>query len=212
MPDPYSAATTAVALGAGLGLGAGLAPGPLTALVLAQALRYGTGEGLKVAIAPLLTDVPIVTVTVLLLANLASGTRALAALGAVGGGYLIVLAADMLRAGPPSPDDATDAAHSLRRGAVANALNPHPWVFWGTVGGPYLLRSSAEGLLAPAGFVLGFYGLLVGSKAGIALAAGRYRHALRGRGHVLVMRALAVLLLAFGVMLLLDAARVLRVT
>ena len=42
------------------GLAAGLMPGPLLALVIQQTLRHGPGEGIKVAAAPLLTDLPIV--------------------------------------------------------------------------------------------------------------------------------------------------------
>jgi threonine/homoserine/homoserine lactone efflux protein len=49
----------AVATGLVLGLSCGLAPGPLMALVLAQSLRHGAREGCKIALAPLLTDMPI---------------------------------------------------------------------------------------------------------------------------------------------------------
>ena len=46
--------------GAVFGLAAGLMPGPLLALVIQQTLRHGPTEGIKVAAAPLLTDLPIV--------------------------------------------------------------------------------------------------------------------------------------------------------
>lgn len=210
MADPLAAAAAATALGAGLGLSAGLAPGPLTALVLAQALRHGTHEGLKVAAAPLVTDLPIVTLTLLALAWLADATRVLASLAIAGGLYLCVLARETWRAGPPVAAAGDVQPASLRKGAIANALNPHPWIFWGTVGGPTILRAAAESLLAAAGFVLGFYALLVGSKAAMAVAAGRYRHAIAGRTYRWVMRTLGVLLLAFAALLVADAVRLLR--
>ena len=57
---------TAFASGAFLGLSCGLAPGPLLALLLAQTLRHGPGEGCKVALAPLFTDAPIIVATLVL--------------------------------------------------------------------------------------------------------------------------------------------------
>jgi len=43
-----------------LGLTAGVAPGPLLTLVVSQTLRYGVREGIKIAIAPIFTDLPII--------------------------------------------------------------------------------------------------------------------------------------------------------
>ena len=43
-----------------LGLSGGLSPGPLTALVISQTLRFGAREGMLVALAPILTDGPLV--------------------------------------------------------------------------------------------------------------------------------------------------------
>ena len=47
-------------LGLSLGLSAGLAPGPLLALVIQRSLQNGLASGLRVALAPLITDLPIV--------------------------------------------------------------------------------------------------------------------------------------------------------
>ena len=46
--------------GAILGLSAGFAPGPLLTLVVSETLRYNVKEGIKVALAPIVTDLPIV--------------------------------------------------------------------------------------------------------------------------------------------------------
>ena len=43
-----------------LGLSGGLSPGPLTALVISQTLRFGARGGMLVALAPILTDAPLV--------------------------------------------------------------------------------------------------------------------------------------------------------
>jgi threonine/homoserine/homoserine lactone efflux protein len=50
-----------------LGLGVGLAPGPLLALVISASLRGGTSHGLRVAFSPLITDLPIIVVSLFIL-------------------------------------------------------------------------------------------------------------------------------------------------
>jgi len=53
-------------LGLSLGLGAGLAPGPLLALVIRSTLQDGAAAGVRVAFSPLVTDVPIIAIALLL--------------------------------------------------------------------------------------------------------------------------------------------------
>ena len=57
---------TELLAGLAIGFGAGIAPGPLSALVVTTSLERGFGPGARVAIAPLLTDTPIVLFAVLL--------------------------------------------------------------------------------------------------------------------------------------------------
>lgn len=52
-----------------LGLYAGFSPGPLLILVISQTLKHGYKEGVKVAFAPIITDVPIILITVLFFIN-----------------------------------------------------------------------------------------------------------------------------------------------
>ena len=68
--------------GLSLGLGAGLAPGPLLALVVTSTLERGFGAGVRVAIAPLLTDAPIIGLTVAVVSSVSdSWLRGLAIAG-----------------------------------------------------------------------------------------------------------------------------------
>ena len=46
-----------------LGLSSGISPGPLLTLVIAETLRYGLGAGIRVAITPFITDLPIILLT-----------------------------------------------------------------------------------------------------------------------------------------------------
>ena len=53
---------------------------------------------------------------------------------------------------------------SFRKGATVNFLNPSPYLFWITIGGPIIINAYAESVLSPILFLIGFYALLVGSK------------------------------------------------
>ena len=193
----------ALLLGLSLGLGAGLAPGPLLALVIRLALQDGVAAGVRVAFSPLVTDVPVIVVAVVLASSLPEA--ALGVLAVAGGGFVIWLGVDALRASPAPAGAALGAAgprRDLLRGTLTNALSPHPWMFWITVGAPILAGQGAGG---SALFLGAFYLVLIGSKVAVAgvVGAGRSR-LVGGRGHVVLLRASAVLLIAAGVVLALE--------
>jgi len=55
------------------GLGAGVAPGPLQAIVITSTLQRGFGAGWRVAMGPLLTDTPIIALSIAVLSTLPGG-------------------------------------------------------------------------------------------------------------------------------------------
>ena len=57
--------------GSVFGLAGGFSPGPTTTVVVSQTLRFGVLDGIKVAIAPALTDAPIIVIAVILVGQLA---------------------------------------------------------------------------------------------------------------------------------------------
>src|SRR5690349_18667169 len=160
------AAMDSFLLGLSLGLGAGLAPGPLLALVIRTALQDGAAAGVRVAFSPLVTDVPIILVAVLLAASLPE--EVLGVLGIAGGAFVVWLGIEALRDEPAPTEAAAGAAvpqRDIARGALTNVLSPHPWVFWLTVGAPIL----ASGTAADAAlFLFAFYLLLIGAKVVLA--------------------------------------------
>jgi threonine/homoserine/homoserine lactone efflux protein len=195
-------------LGLSLGLGAGLAPGPLLALVIRSTLQDGVAAGARVALSPLITDVPIIAVAVLLAASLPEAT--LGALGIAGGAFVIWLGIEALREEPAPAEAAAGAAapqRDLLRGALTNALSPHPWVFWLTVGAPILAQGGAGDAVL---FLVAFYLLLIGVKVVIAVTLGAGRERLvEGRGYAILLRASALLLLATGILLAAEGVQAL---
>jgi threonine/homoserine/homoserine lactone efflux protein len=194
----------ALLLGLTLGLGAGVAPGPLLAVVIRASLEGGFAAGARVAVGPLLTDLPIIAIAVVL-ADALPG-EALATLGVAGGVFLLWLGADALRDVPAPVEEAAGAiapaGGSLRRGAAVNLLNPHPWVFWITVGVPILGRGDAADAVL---FLVPFYTMLIGAKLVVAAALGAGRdRLLRGSGYRWALRAAGALMLAAGVLLIVE--------
>lgn len=194
-----------LALGVALGLSAGLAPGPLLALVLSQTVRHGLGHGLRVAAAPLLTDLPIVVGATLLVGTVAGNDPLLGLISVAGALVVATIARDTWRATVPEPGEATVAdPDSWRRGVLVNLLSPHPYLFWLTVGAPTLVAASRDGIAPPLAFVVGFYVCLVGSKALVAWAISRTGLRPGSRTYRLVMRSLGLVLAAFAVVLLVE--------
>ena len=202
---------TALASGAFLGLSCGLAPGPMLAQVLAQTLRHGSREGCKIALTPLVTDAPIIVVALLLATKLAELRPLLGVISIAGGAFVLFLAWESFRPVRLDAEAPPEPPRSWFKGIVTNLLNPHPWVFWLTVGAAILARAIAQSWLAALAFLFGFYILLVGSKVGVAFMAGRSRDLLAGRPYRVVMRVLAGLLALFAILLFREGLKLLAV-
>lgn len=186
-----------------LGLAAGLAPGPLLALVMAESLRGGAASGIRVALAPLVTDTPIVALSWGLAGSLDPSSPWLAALALTGSLVVAHLALGQWRATLPQPDTGS-AGRSLGRGVAVNLLSPHPWLFWITIGGPLLTAESRESVAPALAFLLAFYALLVGTKVGLALLTAHWGRRLTEGGYRLVCRLLGAALALFAFQLAWD--------
>jgi threonine/homoserine/homoserine lactone efflux protein len=196
---------TYLGLGLSMGLSAGISPGPLLALVVTASLRSGLAGGLRVALAPLITDVPIITLAVLVAGSLPP--EALRWVGTIGGLVVIWLGIETLRAArsaelPENTQRGADPRRELWRGVVANALNPHPYLFWVTVGGPALVSSWRISPVYSLTFLLSFYALLLGSKIAVAWLVSRRAGALSQDWYGRVLVGCGLLLLGMGAWLI----------
>jgi threonine/homoserine/homoserine lactone efflux protein len=185
--------------GLSLGLAAGLSPGPMLGLVISQTLRHGMREGVRVAFAPLLSDLPIVLLCLFALMKVSGLGAALSWIAIIGGLFVGYLGYESLSASRLELGSDRTAPRSIAKAVAVNMLNPHVYVFWATVGAPMLLKGMKRADGSAVAFVAGFYACLVGSKVLIAILAGRSRKALMGRGYQFVMRVLGVLLFALAV-------------
>ena len=193
----------AVLFAVSLGLFAGLSPGPLMTVVLTASLERGFRAGMLTSIAPLLTDAPVPAVT--LRCQRQGAPWVLSAVTVVGGlfvGYIGVQTILRARRPPPGPASAVGGSRDVWRGAVVNLLSPHPWLFWFTVGTPFMIESWAEAPWEAIAFLAIFLGLLVGCKTAIAWAAANGRRFLDAGWYRIVMTACGVLLIGFGLSLI----------
>jgi len=83
--------------------------------------------------------------------------------------YLIYLGVENLRVKIDEFDVEPAKKDALKRGVIANFLNPHSYLFWLSIGGPIIFKSLDIHISATILFILVFYSLLIGSKIRIVL-------------------------------------------
>jgi threonine/homoserine/homoserine lactone efflux protein len=196
-------------LGLSLGFSAGLSPGPLLTLVITRSLARGFWAGLRVALSPLITDAPIILLTLLLFNALPPLFEQVVTV--VGGLYVIYLGVDTMRSArhaslAKQAANSSAAGMDLWQGALVNILSPHPWLFWITIGAPTLTRAWQSGPGYALAFLLGFYALLLGGKITVAMAVAGGRRFLTDAWYRALLVGAGALLCLFGVLLLWQIA------
>jgi threonine/homoserine/homoserine lactone efflux protein len=181
-----------------LGLSAGFSPGPLTTLVISQSLQHGMKEGVKTALAPFVTDLPIILVSLLAMTQFQKSQGLLGFISLAGGLFLVYLAYMSFRTKGVDMDVKPSNPRSLTKGTLVNFLSPAPYVFWLTVGAPYATQAREESVMAAAAFFIGFYVCLIGGKITVAVAAAKSKQLMNGPVYTYVQRTLGVLLIVFA--------------
>jgi threonine/homoserine/homoserine lactone efflux protein len=192
-----------------LGLAAGFAPGPLLVLVISETLRHSIKAGVKVSIAPLITDIPIIAISLLVLNRLANFKAILGCISIFGGFFILYLGYESLKTKGVELDLSARGSNSFRKGVITNALNPHPYVFYMTVGAPIIFKGINQNILSALLFVGTFIFFLVGSKLLLAMVAEKSRSFLKGAVYIWVVRILGILLLFFSIVLFRDGLKLL---
>lgn len=193
------------------GLTLGMSPGPLLTLVISETLKHDKKEGIKIAVAPILTDLPIVLITLLILSKLTNFDPILGSISILGAIFIGYLAYENISIKKIELDVSEAKPQSLKKGVIANFLNPHPYVFWFIIGAPTVLRAWGVSLFSAILFILGFYIFLVGSKISIAVIVEKSRSFLKSNVYVYTIRLLGIVLLIFSLMFLIDGLKFFKV-
>jgi threonine/homoserine/homoserine lactone efflux protein len=195
---------TSLSAGIILGLSAGFSPGPLLTLVISQSLKHGFKEGVKVAVAPLITDLSIILISIFVLARLANFRTILGIFSLIGGLFVLYLAFESFQTRRFRINIQEAEPQSLRKAIVVNALSPHPYLFWFSIGAPMIVKAWEEEPITAVVFITGFYTCLVGSKVFTAALVSKSRQFFMGKKYMYLMRVIGVLLLIFALILFRD--------
>lgn len=151
--------------GFALGFPNAAVPGPFQAYLLSQTLKNGWKRSLPIALAPLLSDGPIIVLVLLILSRMPK--QALASIQIAGGLFIFYLAYGAYRSfrtvgtGQAEPLTKQAGKHGVIKGALLNMLNPAPYLFWSMVGGPLLIKGWQVAPGNSIAFLAGFYGTLI---------------------------------------------------
>jgi threonine/homoserine/homoserine lactone efflux protein len=189
--------------GISLGAAAGVSPGPFTMVVISESLAHGSKAGYRAALAPFITDTPIIIASVFILSRVAQFDMVLACISLVGSVILFSLAYKSFTLKESSLRLEKEEPKSLRKAILVNFTNPNPYLFWLTICGPLLVKSYNEsGFLAPIAFLVSFYALLIGIKMTFAFIAGKTHQALNPKKLVRLNQILAIVLVVYACLFL----------
>ena len=146
--------------GIGFGFAAASQPGPFQTYLISQALTRGWQRTLPAALAPLISDWPIVLLSVLVLSQVPDWLQRV--LYFAGGIFILYLAYNAFQSwknfNPQAAEfNSEGTQRSVVKAAMVNILSPGPYIFWTLVTGPILLKGWQETPLHAFGFVAGFY-------------------------------------------------------
>jgi threonine/homoserine/homoserine lactone efflux protein len=198
-------------IGIVLGLSAGFAPGPLLTLVISETLQHDIRSGVKVALSPIFTDLPIIILTLAVFSKLSDFHNILGIISLIGGCVILFMGYESMKPESSESDFSKTKQSSLVKGILANALNPHPYLFWFSVGGPIMSRAINLNVKALFVFIGSFYVLLVGSKMLLAVLVGRSKSFLSGTSYTYIMRLLGLALCFLALLLFRDGLKLLGI-
>lgn len=160
--------------GIGYGFAAAVQPGPFQTYLISQTLTRGWKRTLPAALAPLVSDGPIIALCLLVLSQVPLWLQR--SLYVAGGLFILYLAYGAYRSWKnfdsniPLPE--TETQQSVLKAALMNALSPGAYIYWSLVTGPILLKGWREMPVNGIGFLAGFYVILVASLLAIILVFG----------------------------------------
>ena len=127
--------------GIGYGFAAAVQPGPFQTYLISQTLTKGWKRTLSAALAPLISDGPIIALCLLVLSQIPAWLQRF--LYIAGGLFILSLSYGAYRAWKNFDSDISSTQSGTHQGvlkaALVNMLNPNPYIYWTLVTGPILL-------------------------------------------------------------------------
>ena len=163
--------------GIGYGFAAAVQPGPFQTYLISQTLTKGWKRTLSAALAPLISDGPIIALCLLVLSQIPAWLQRF--LYIAGGLFILYLAYGAYRAWKNFDSDISSTESGTHQGvlkaALVNMLNPNPYIYWTLVTGPILLMGWREMPANGVGFLTGFYLSILLSLSAIIIVFGTAR-------------------------------------
>ena len=160
--------------GVGYGLIAASQPGPFQTYLISQTLARGWKQTLPAALAPLISDGPIILICIFILSQVPAWLQKI--LYIAGGLFVLYLSYGTYKTwkdfNPSIPTIESGMQQSILKATLMNIFNPNPYIFWTLVTGPILLKGWRETPVNGIGFLAGFYITLISSLAAIILIFG----------------------------------------
>ncbi|MBT4351065.1 LysE family transporter [archaeon] len=183
-----------------LGINGAMIPGPLMALIISETLQHGKKEGMKVAIIPFVTDLPIIFLAIFFLSNLSN--MFIGGLSLLGGLFLGYMAIQNIVYKKVEISIKKVKPQSFKKAIITQYLNPNMYIFWITIGVPIILGTKS--------FLLGFLfvvlelGTFVISNFIFIHFINKSRSLLKSKYFVYTIRFLGLFLMVFSIKLLIK--------
>jgi threonine/homoserine/homoserine lactone efflux protein len=185
--------------GIGYGFAAAVQPGPFQTYLISQTLSKGWRLTLPAALAPLISDGPIIVVALVVLSQVPVWFQRF--LYIAGGLFILYLAYSAFVAWRTYDKSGvvTDSSgrQSVVKAAMMVALSPGPYIYWSLVTGPILLTGWREAPANGLGFLVSFYATIVLSLSGIIVVFGTARQ-LGPKVNRALLGVSAITLVCFG--------------
>lgn len=145
--------------GIGYGFAASAQPGPFQTYLISQSLTRGWKKTLIAALAPLVSDAPIIALCLFVLSQIPIWFQRF--LYIAGGLFILYLAYGAYKTWKnfdlAIPVTESNSKQSILKAAMMNMLSPGPYLFWSLITGPILLKGWRETPINGVGFLAGFY-------------------------------------------------------
>ncbi len=163
--------------GIGLGFAGAVQPGPFQTYAISQTLKNGWQRSVWIALAPLISDGPIILLVLLVLSRVPPSLQR--TLHLASGLFLLWLARGAFRnwqeARTDQPPAQDPGGTTMVKAVLMNFISPGPYIYWSLVAGPLFLEAFRSAPHRGIGFLLGFYGTLVGTFGLIIMVFGKAR-------------------------------------